>query len=79
MNREDKNFLFDDISSRLRYGVKGQVGYEGVCTLVEIDCVEMTVGIRHSEGHYTGHDIDEVKPLLRPLSSMTLKEEKVLN
>ncbi len=80
MNQEDKNILFSDISSRLRYGVKCQVvGYEEVCTLVGIDYVEMGVGVRHSDEHYTGHDIDEVKPLLRPLSSMTLKEEKVLN
>jgi hypothetical protein len=67
MTQEDKQLLLRDLCARLPYGVKiSYVSLDGkICgepiTLTQIDYK---------------FDIEEVKPYLRPLSSMTEEEEK---
>ena len=45
-----------------------------ICSLEELDHTETSCGIKHPDGHFSGHDIEDVKPYLRPMSSMTEEE-----
>lgn len=78
MREEDKELLLKDLSSRLKYGVICQVddGAAGLNDgkLVEIDIQkELT---RFDADFYWDAHIDEVKPYLRSMTSMT-EEEKI--
>ena len=75
MNKEEKQLLFKDLCARLPYGVKLSVNDE-ICVLVEFDFADLSCGVKHSDGHLSGRDIEDVKPYLRPMSSMTPEEEK---
>ena len=75
MTQEEKQLLLKDLCSRLPYGVKAQMGGE-ICSLEELDRTETSCGIKHPDGHFSGHDIEDVKPYLRPMSSMTVDEMK---
>lgn len=81
MTQEDKELLLKDLSARLTYGVICQVddGAAGLNDgkLVEIDVQkELT---RFDADFYWDAHIDEVKPYLRSMSSMTKEEEKEYN
>ena len=76
MTQEDKELLTKDICARVLYGVKAQY-YDSENECLDIDTIEY-VDISRKEpevgiGQY-GIDIDKVKPLLRPLSSLTEQE-----
>lgn len=77
MRQEDKELLFKDLCSRLPYGVKIELTWwvmgEGTCinTILETDHIEQL--LNDEDG-----DI-EIKPYLRPLSSMTEEEAKELS
>ena len=73
MTQENKELLLKDLCSRLSYSVKVQVNNE-ICTLIEIDYEESSCGVKHIDGHLSGEYIEEVKPYLRPMSSMTEEE-----
>lgn len=72
MRQEDKELLFKDLCSRLPYGVKIELTWwvmgEGTCinTILETDHIEQL--LNDEDG-----DI-EIKPYLRPMSSMTEEE-----
>jgi len=80
MAQEDKELLLKDLCARLPYGVKVQVEYdaEEFGKTVEVDEITMIdkygeeILLYHASEYFT---IEEIKPYLRPMSSMT-KEEK---
>lgn len=79
MNQEDKELLLQDLCARLPYGVICGINghsYE----LVDIDIKRELVYLLRN-GCYTPWSIlrgDDVKPYLRPMSSMTEEEKKEL-
>ena len=82
MTQEDKELLLQDLSARLPYGV--MVDYENhIYMLNEIDpsCKDIdyiTVRIQDAERLMCAESvmIENVKPYLRPMSSMTEEERK---
>ena len=79
MTPEDKELLLKDLSARLSYGVKVQVEYdaEEFGKTVEIDEITMIdkygeeILLYHASEYFS---IEELKPYLRPMSSMTEEE-----
>lgn len=77
MTQEDKDLLLKDLCSRLPYGVKIELTWwvmgEGTCinTTLEPDHIEQL--LNDEDGNI------EVKPYLRPMSSMTEEEAKELS
>lgn len=82
MKQEDKELLLKDLSARLPYGVICQVQVNDIpqpLALVEIDmlgCGTFMTSIVAAVKHIK--NIGEVKPYLRPMSSMTEEELKYL-
>ena len=81
MTEEDKDLLFKDLCARLPYGVKGLRDYtDKVATLHFIipNCKRPNDTTGFIELEFNDLDccpIQEFKPYLRPLSSMTEEEE----
>ena len=87
MTQEDKQLLLKDLSARLPYGVKCRASYNKFpTTLVDVN-VDANVGddffIVTVKLEKTGLNsksvIEDIKPYLRPLSSMTEEEENEYN
>lgn len=75
MTQEDKELLLKDICARLPYGVICK-RYEDAYELVDIDIKRGLVYLLRDE-QYVPYSIiygDEIKPYLRPMSSMTEEE-----
>jgi hypothetical protein len=70
MTQEEKDLLLKDLCARLPYGVKFQS--ENIETALFVDTSDDEVWIN-------GTCIDDFKPYLFPLSSMTEEEERELN
>lgn len=71
MTQEQKDLLLKDLCARLPYGVKVQ--YEG--NIFDIDYISpMYEEVRLDFADYYTIDISEIKPYLRPMSSMTEEE-----
>lgn len=71
MTQEEKQLLLKDLCARLPYGVSARFCYgvkEEIDDVVEIDMILGTIN--------SDYIIDDVKPYLRPMSSMT-EEEKM--
>lgn len=72
MRQEDKELLLKDLCSRLPYGVKIELTWwvmgEGTCinTILEPDHIEQLLNDEDGD--------TEIKPYLRPMSSMTEEE-----
>ena len=86
MTQEDKELLFKDLSSRLPYGVKCWASYNKFpTTLVDVnaDVVGDNLFIVTVKLKKTGLNspslIEDIKPYLRPMSSMTEEEAKELS
>lgn len=77
MTQEDKNLLLQDLCGRLPYGIKIDITWwcmgEGfsIDTTLEPDHIDQL--LNDSEGE------TEIKPYLRPMSSMTEEERKEYN
>lgn len=71
MKQEDKELLLKDICARLPYGVKIQVN-DKIETVEGINILDNIVEF----GTYMACDIEEVKPYLFPLSSMTEEQKE---
>ena len=69
MTQEQKELLLKDICARLPYGVKCEV-YNCIGVLDEVTTL-YGVGVTYSNGQDTTCRIDECKPYLFPLESMT--------
>ena len=75
MTQEDKKLLLQDLCSRLPYGVKIELTW---WVMGEGTCIHTTLEPDHIEQLLNDEDGDtEIKPYLRPLSSMSEEEEKV--
>ena len=75
MKLEDKDLLLKDLCARLPYGVKCEV-YNRIGVLDEVTTF-YGVGVTYSNGQDTTCRIDECKPYLFPLSSMTEEQTKI--
>ena len=79
MTQEEKELLLIDLGARLYYGVMCQVddGAAGLNDgkLVEIDVSKELVRFDADVNCYWDAYIDDVKPYLRPISSITTNEE----
>lgn len=73
MTKEDKDLLLKDLSARLPYGVHLFTNSKHHIRLLTI-----SNDIDYNEQYWVNglYDIDEVKPYLRPMSSMT-EDEKI--
>lgn len=81
MTQEEKELLLVDISARLPYGVICQVD-DGAAGLNDGKLVEIDISkelVRFDADYYWDAYIDDIKPYLRPISSMTEEEEKEFN
>ena len=89
MTQEDKEVLLKELCARLPYNVKCKVHLdtEGYClrdedkycddTLESVNCKKQTCTFNKSIGYDFGNfAIEEVKPYLRPMSSMTEDEKR---
>lgn len=77
MIKEEKDLLVKDLSARIPYGVKLKFGNQiGILTgLEKIGVVD--IELKSADVAYTFHKIvEDVKPYLLPLSSMT-KEQRI--
>lgn len=76
MTREEIQLLLKDLSARLMYGVMCQVD-DGAAGLNDGKLVEIDISkelVRFEVDYYWDAYIDDVKPYLRPMSSMTEEE-----
>ena len=72
MIQEDKELLFKDLCARLPYGVKIELTW---WVMGEGTCINTTLEPDHIEQLLNDEDGDtEIKPYLRPMSSMTEEE-----
>ena len=75
MKQEDKELLLKDLCARLPYGVKGLALGEKVDIIMlrlgKYPAVEITTGL---DSLYL--NVEDIKPYLRPMSSMTEEERK---
>lgn len=70
MTQEDKSLLLQDLCARLPYGVKFNYGGYSGCDY-EVELITSTT--------INDFPIEDIKPYLRPMSSMTEKEWEELN
>lgn len=77
MTQEDKELLLRDISARLPYGVKIQVYYEEMSGSGYFDEIVWTVD-NDEPFHVNDRWIENIKPYLLPVSSMTEEQRKEL-
>lgn len=80
MTQEEKELLLYDISARLPFSLKCKcpiLSHE-TYTIVSIELNDgyPMVGLNTTRGSYIYAPLEEVKPYLRPLSSMTEEEKK---
>lgn len=81
MTQEDKELLLKDLCARLPYGVKVQVEYDAEEFGKTIEVDEITMIDKYGEEILLYHaseyfSIEELKPYLRSLSSMTEVEKE---
>lgn len=78
MTEEDKKLLLTDLSARLTYGVKYMMGSWNYDTDQELSVIE-TLECVDKDGyinHRQIYEVDDIKPYLFPLSSMTDEQDK---
>lgn len=78
MNKKDKELLLKELSARLSYGVMCKVEHR-IGTFVVTDLYNKgnyVCGFFKEDNHSHGYHIEEVKPILRPMSTMTKEERK---
>lgn len=75
MAQKEKELLLIDLSARLRYGVKGIITYDKSNTTFTVEGIDNNVlHLSDAEDCY----VEDFKPYLRPLSSMTEEEKEEL-
>jgi len=73
MTQEEKELLFKDLCARLPYGVKGIITYDKSNTTFTVEGIDNNVlHLSDAEECY----VEDFKPYLRPMSSMTEKEKE---
>lgn len=84
MTQEEKQLLLKDLCERLPYGVKvcarfntGNRYTANVCAIAaDRDYIQIRENDLHS---YTGSSVEDIRPYLRPTSSMTEEEQRTLD
>lgn len=89
MTREDKELLFKDLCIKFPYGIKFPYHMKEDCNHRECDCVATIDTITEETVEFTYDEngrirdwsciLSEVKPYLRPMSSMTEEERNELS
>lgn len=81
MTQEEKQLLIKDLCARLPYGVYVDIySWQKDSPRLLVECVPEYIGEEVVLKNLAGrHSIKEVKPYLRPMSSMTEDEEDELN
>jgi len=77
MTQEDKNLLVRDICARLPYGViahASEINKNGIITDVNILYSMVNLTVDNASGKYEPVPLSDIKPYLRPLSSITEEE-----
>lgn len=80
MKQEDKELLLKDLCGRLPYGVKcNHESFTNIYTLYAVDSIHSSVnlssdGLRFDDNWW--NSIEQVKPYLFPMSSMTQKQQE---
>lgn len=75
MTQEDKDLLLKDLLARLLYGVKGIITYDKSNTTFTVEGIDNNVlHLSDAEDCY----VEDFKPYLRPMSSMTEEEKREL-
>lgn len=72
MTQEEKQLLLQDLCGRLPYGVKGIITYNGDKDIFTIKGIFNILFLSDTECCH----IEDFKPYLRPMSSMTNEEKK---
>ena len=73
MNQEDNKLLIKDLSARLPYGVKGIITYDESNTTFTVEGIDnIVLHLSDAEECY----VEDFKPYLRPMSSMTEEEKE---
>lgn len=75
MTQEDKELLLTDLSARLPYGIKVQYNNE-IYDIDYISALYEEVNLDNPDNYTIG--LSEIKPYLRPMSSMTEEEKEIL-
>ena len=78
MNQEDKELLLKDLCTRLPYGVKVNETIHGDFTLIGLTN-ERVFTTCEIEGCHNDFPIENIKPYLFPMSSMTEEEQRTLD
>jgi hypothetical protein len=78
MKKEDKELLFKDLSARLPYHVRVKVWLKDGTTEEGVLDLEHNYADVLLDAFYYNKIVD-IKPYLRPISSMTLEEEREYN
>lgn len=81
MKKEEKELLLKDLCARLPYGVKVHAKYIDIGETIEVDGVVKMINvgievINSFSSAWTYVQIDNIKPYLFPLSSMTKEQNK---
>ena len=78
MNQEDKELLLKDLCARLPYKVKVNEAIHGDFTLIGLTN-ERVFTTCEVEGCHNDFPIENIKPYLFPMSSMTEEEQRALD
>ena len=78
MNQEDKELLLKDLCARLPYKVKVNEAIHGDLTLIGLTN-ERVFTTCEVEGCHNDFPIENIKPYLFPMSSMTEEEQRMLD
>ena len=84
MTQEEKSLLLKDLCARLPYGTivsvtDGTIKYEAYIESVSYKYIQVSPVSDSVFTPYTFYKISEIKPYLRPMSSMTEEEENEWN
>lgn len=74
MTKENRQILLKDLCARLPYGVKINIRNDYTLTMEDVELNPYHIAAASYEIEYRG-----LRPYLRPMSSMTEKEEKIFN
>ena len=78
MKQEDKELLLKDLCARLPYGVEVEYN-NSACEVLSIDKYNEELTIWKMTGYSPVVKLEEVRPYLLPLSSMTEEQEEEYN
>ena len=81
MTREDKELLLKDLCAKLPYGIiayASEINKNGIITDVNIPYNMVNLTVDNASGKYELVPLSDIKPYLRPMSSMTEEEKEEL-